>query len=30
MRVSWSRLGMIKALRYKENGTMVFSESLRR
>ena len=29
MRVGWSRPGMTKALRYKENGTMVFFESLK-
>ena len=28
MRVGWSRLGVTKALRYKENGTMSFSEPL--
>ena len=29
MRMGWSRLGVTKAVRYKENGTMVFFESLR-
>ena len=29
MRVGRSRLGVTKALRYKANGTMVFSESLK-
>ena len=28
MHLGWSRLGVTKALRYKENVTMVFSESL--
>ena len=29
MRVGWSRLGVTKTLRYKENGTMVFPKSLK-